>query len=165
VASFNLAQLNIARLVAPLESPTLVDFVANLDRINALADNTPGFVWRLQTEAGDATAIKHFGEDVIVNMSVWKDTQSLHDYVYRSSHVEVMRRRKEWFQKLTEAYMVLWWVPIGHVPSLEEAELKLKYLRLHGPTVHAFTFKKFFSAPDSKSEAAPVNIVGTCPAT
>lgn len=165
MSSFNLAQLNIARLVAPLESPALVDFVANLDRINALADDAPGFIWRLQTEDGDATGVKYFGDDFIVNMSVWKDIQSLHDYVYRSGHIEVMRRRKEWFLKLKEAYMVLWWVPIGHVPSLEEAELKLEHLRMHGPTAQAFTFKKFFAAPGSKYTLDPASIDSACPAT
>lgn len=163
MSSFNLAQLNIARLVAPLESPTLVDFVENLDRINALADNAPGFIWRLQTEDGDATAVKHFGNDFIVNMSVWKDVQSLHDYVYRSRHIDVMRRRKEWFLKLKEAYMVLWWVPIGHIPSLEEAELRLEHLRVHGPTSQAFTFKKFYAASESKYPKEAVSIDGACP--
>ena len=165
MSSYNLAQLNLARLVATLDSPVLVDFVANLDRINALADDAPGFIWRLQTEDGDATGVKHFGNDFIVNMSVWKDVQSLHNYVYRSSHIEVMRRRKEWFLKMQEAYMVLWWVPIGHVPTLEEAELKLENLRMHGPSAHAFTFKKFFAAPDSKYAMAPTSIDDACPAT
>lgn len=164
MSSSHLAQLNIARLVAPLESPALVDFVANLERINALADNAPGFVWRLQTEDGDATGVKDFGDDFIVNMSVWKDVESLRDYAYRSSHVEVMRRRKEWFLRLKEAYMVLWWVPIGHVPSLEEAELRLAHIRMHGPTAHAFTFKKVFAASDSKYAPDPVSFDGACPA-
>jgi len=98
VKSFNLAQLNIARLVAPLDSPELTDFIASLERINAIADNARGFVWRLQTDGGDATGIKHFGEDYVVNMSVWDSIHSLHDYVYKSMHVEVMRRKREWFQ-------------------------------------------------------------------
>lgn len=160
MSSFNLAQLNIAQLVSPLESAALVDFVANLDRINALADAAPGFIWRLQTEDGDATGVKHFGDDFIVNMSVWKDIQSLHDYVYRSNHIEVMRRRKEWFLKLKEAYMVLWWVPSGHIPSLQEAELKLDNLRMHGPTAQAFTFKKCFANPDSEYTVDPASIDG-----
>lgn len=164
MTSYNLAQLNLAHLSAPLDSPVLTDFVANLDRINLLAEQSPGFVWRLQTEEGDATSLRHFGEDVIVNLTVWRDTQSLHDYVYRSAHVEIMRRRKEWFQKMTEAYMVLWWVPEGHLPSLEEAGEKLARLRKYGPTAQAFTFKNAFSAPDSEALKPLAGFDGTCPA-
>jgi hypothetical protein len=159
-----LAQLNIARLAAPVDSPELVDFVANLDRINALADAAPGFVWRLQTEDGDATAIRHFGEDYIVNMSVWRDIESLHDYVYRSAHVKVMRRRKEWFERMREAYMVLWWVPAGHRPSLDEAEARLRSLREKGPSVDAFNFKKPFPAPHVAGEKTLSGLDGACPA-
>lgn len=142
-----LAQLNIARLAAPIDSPRLADFVANLERINALAEAAPGFVWRLQDDAGDATAIRHFGEDVLINMSVWRDVASLQDYVYRSAHTEVLRRREEWFEKIREGYLVLWWVPAGHRPSLDEAGSRLDTLRRNGPTADAFTFKKVFPPP------------------
>jgi hypothetical protein len=165
VPSFHLVQLNIARLVAPLDSPVLADFIANLDRINAIADEVRGLVWRLQTDGGDATAIKYFGEDFIVNMSVWDSIQSLHDYVYRSEHIEVMRRKTEWFQKLGEAHMVLWWVPAGHIPSLKEAEARLHHLREHGPTAEAFTFKKSYPAPGFEGAQESLNIDGACPAT
>lgn len=151
MTSFNLAQLNIAQLLAPLDSPGLVDFVANLNRINALADAAPGFVWRLQTEDGDSTAIKFFGEDFIVNLSVWENIQVLHNYVYRTAHIEVMRRRSEWFQKMKQAYMVLWWIPVGHIPSLQEAENRLQQLNEHGPSENAFTFKKPFPIPERAS--------------
>jgi len=142
-----LAQLNIARLAGPIDSPRLADFVSNLERINGLAEASPGFVWRLQDETGDATAIRHFGDDVIINMSIWRDVASLQDYVYRSAHTEVLRRRQEWFEKIRESYLALWWVPAGHRPSLDEAGSRLKRLRENGPTAEAFTFKKTFAAP------------------
>lgn len=149
MSQYELAQLNIALMKEPLESPLLADFVANLDRINALADKAPGFVWRLQTEEGDATALRPLGEDVIVNMSVWKDVESLHAYVYRSDHARIMSRRKEWFHRMKEAYTVLWWVPTGHRPDVGEALSKLEVLREHGPQPEAFTFRKAFPAPDA----------------
>ena len=142
-----LAQLNIARLAGPIDSPRLADFVSNLERINGLAEASPGFVWRLQDETGDATAIRHFGDDVIINMSIWRDVASLQDYVYRSAHTEVLRRRQEWFEKIRESYLALWWVPAGHRPSLDEAGSRLERLRENGPTAEAFTFKKTFAAP------------------
>ena len=97
MSAYELAQLNIALMKEPLESPRMADFVANLERINALAESSPGFVWRLQTDEGDATALRPLGEDTLVNLSVWKDVASLNKYVYQSAHVEIMRRRKEWF--------------------------------------------------------------------
>lgn len=147
---FQLAQLNIAQLLAPLDSPQLADFVANLDRINALADNSPGFVWRLQTETGNATDIEFFGPEYIVNMSVWQDFDALHRYVYRSAHTEILRRKREWFHTMRASHMVLWWVPEGHQPSMDEAGEKLKLLREQGPSPDAFTFKQSFPAPNSK---------------
>ncbi len=141
-----LAQLNIAQLSAPLDSPALFGFVDNLDRINALAEASPGFVWRLQTEEGNATSISFYGDDIIVNLSLWADIESLHGFVYRSVHSEIMSRRKEWFQRMTQAYQVLWWVPDGHHPSVDEANLKLQLLKDKGPTAKAFTFKQSFPA-------------------
>src|SRR5918911_5766971 len=111
MSNYQLAQVNIGRILAPLDSPVMAEFVAQLEAINALADAAPGFVWRLQTEDGDATAIRPYGDDrIIVNMSVWETPEALQAYVYRSAHVEVMRRRREWFSRLDEAYVVLWWV-------------------------------------------------------
>ena len=147
MSSYQLAQLNIARLVAPIDSPVLADFVANLDRIDALADRSLGFVWRFQTKDGDASAIRHFGEDMLVNMSVWENVEALNCYVYESAHIEIMRRRKEWFELMDEVYLVLWWVPERHRPSLPEAEAKLGLLRENGPSPEAFTFAKPFQAP------------------
>ena len=121
--------------------------MALLDPVNAVADQAPGFVWRLQTEEGNATAIPVLGDDrLIVNMSVWESIDQLADFVYRSGHVSVMRRRREWFERI-QVFMALWWVPAGHLPTVAEAEERLKHLRSHGPTAHAFTFRRRFAAP------------------
>ena len=165
MSTFQLAQLNIAVMQAPLESPSMADFVANLDRINALAEAAPGFVWRLQTEAGDATALRPLGDNVLVNMSVWQDVDSLNRYVYKSAHVEVMRRRKEWFERMAQAYLVLWWVPGGHRPTIEEAKQRLDLLRELGPTPRAFTFRTAFAPPDAARPEAPFAFGAACPAT
>jgi hypothetical protein len=164
MAAYELAQLNIARMIEPLESPRLADFVANLDRINALAESAPGFIWRLQTAEGDATALRPMGEDTLVNVSVWRDVESLNTYVYGSAHVEIMRRRKEWFERMREAYVVLWWVPQGHRPTVQEAMAKLALLRSNGPTAEAFTFRQTYPAPDA-GHASPAPFDDTCPAT
>ena len=164
MAGYELAQLNIAELTAPLESPALKDFVDNLDRINALADAAPGFVWRLQTEEGDATALRPFGADVIVNLSVWENAAALHDYVYRTAHVEVMKRRREWFARMREAYMVLWWVPAGHRPTPEEGRDRLDRLRAEGPSPEAFTFKRPYPAPGTAAPVAVEAFAEECPA-
>ncbi len=148
MSNFELAQLNIAYLKAPLDSPTLADFVANLDRINLLADGADGFRWRLQTENGDATSLRPFGDDVIVNMSVWRDLEALRRFVYNSAHTAFMKRRREWFAPAPQVYAVLWWVPHGHRPSLAEAADRLGQLRQHGPSATAFTFGRVFDAPD-----------------
>ena len=130
---FQLAQLNIALMFAPIDSPALSEFVANLDRINALAESSPGFVWRLKDEAGNATALRDFGDQYLVNMSTWQDVESLYNYAYQSAHIEIMKRRKEWFEKMREAYSVLWWIPAGHRPTTAEAKIRLQGLREHGP--------------------------------
>ena len=148
MSRYHLAQLNIASMKEPLESPGMADFVNNLARINALAEASPGYVWRLQDEAGDATAIRPFGDEVLVNLSLWRDVQSLSDYVYKSAHTEMLKRRREWFAKVEQAHMVLWWVPAGHRPSVEEAAARLAHLRAHGATAHAFSFRQAFAAPD-----------------
>jgi hypothetical protein len=142
-----LAQLNVAQMREPLDSPVMADFVGNLDRINALADNAPGFVWRLQDEAGNATSSRPFGELLLVNLSVWDSIEALEAYAYHSAHVEIMRRRREWFERMEEAFVVLWWVPPDHRPTVDEAAERLTHLRTHGPTPHAFTFRTRFSSP------------------
>ncbi|MCH9669844.1 MAG: DUF3291 domain-containing protein [Gammaproteobacteria bacterium] len=144
---YELAQLNIAALRAPLDSPALSEFVGNLERINALADAAAGFVWRLQTDEGDATSIRHFGDDVIVNLSVWSDIDTLFDFVYHSAHIDIMRRRQAWFTPSREATNVLWWVKAGARPTLGESGAALESLRRHGPSPAGFTFKKRYPPP------------------
>lgn len=143
---YQLAQLNIANLLAPLDSPQLVDFVDNLDRINALAEASPGFCWRLQTEDGDATALRPFGDELLVNISVWQDLDSLRNFVFKTAHSDILKRRREWFDRMSTAYTVLWWVKQGHQPSVEEAKIKLDLLREIGPSPQAFSFKQAFDA-------------------
>jgi hypothetical protein len=141
--------LNVGRLVAPLEAPAIADFVANLEPINALAEARPGFVWRLQTEDGNATAIKvSEDERFIINLSVWESLEALSDFVYRSDHMAFLRRRREWFERPVEAIVVLWWVPAGTVPTIADALARLEHLRAHGPTPHAFTFRQPFDPLD-----------------
>jgi Domain of unknown function (DUF3291) len=164
MSQYELAQLNIAVMKEPLDSPVMADFVANLDRINALAEQSPGFLWRLQTPEGDATALRPLGDNTIVNMSVWRDVASLNDYVYRSAHVEIMRRRKEWFERVREAPVVLWWVRGGHRPTIIEAIEKLTLLRERGPSADAFTFRHAFAAPDSQPNSLTA-FNDECPAT
>jgi Domain of unknown function (DUF3291) len=162
---WELAQVNIALPVAPLESEQLADFVAALDPINAIADDSPGFIWRLQTDAGDATGINGFGDDrLIVNLSVWQSLEALGDFVFRSGHVEVMRRRREWFERLATAYTALWWVPRGHRPSIAEAEDRLETLRRNGSTARAFTFREPHPPPDSTANIEPATEHWLCPA-
>ncbi len=164
MSHYQLAQLNIATMKESLESPSMADFVANLDRINTLAEQSPGFIWRLKDEDGDATTIRPFGDSVLVNMSVWKDVESLSNYAFRSAHVEIMRRRREWFEKMTETYAVLWWVPNGHRPTVTEAAERLAMLRNKGASPEAFTFREAFPSPDAAAKASDLDRK-VCPAT
>ena len=145
--AYELAQLNIAQMQAPLDSPELADFVGNLDRVNALAEQSPGYRWRLQTEEGNATGIREFGDDYLVNLSVWEDVESLRAFVYSAEHVAFMRRRREWFASMREAYFVMWWVPTGQWPDIKEARDRLQTLRTRGPSEDAFTFQHNYPAP------------------
>jgi hypothetical protein len=142
---YELAQLNVARPLAPLDSDVMAEFMGALDNVNALAEAAPGFVWRLKDDSGNATALQPMGPDVIVNMSVWRDVAALSDYVHKSGHVEYLKRRKEWFRRIAEAYVVLWWVPAGHRPGMEEAVERLMRLRERGPSPEAFTFREAFA--------------------
>jgi hypothetical protein len=141
----HIAQLNIALPRAPIDSALMAEFVALLEPVNALADASPGFVWRLQTEEGDATGIRAFGDDrLIVNMSVWESIDALAEFVYGGAHVEVLRRRREWFERFGRPFQCLWWVPAGELPSVADAEERLDHLERHGPTPYGFTFKARF---------------------
>ncbi|HEX6331613.1 MAG TPA: DUF3291 domain-containing protein [Actinomycetota bacterium] len=145
---WHLAQLNIATLRAPLDSPQLAGFVEALEPVNALADARPGFVWRLQAEGGDATSIRAFDDDrIIVNLTVWEGVEALEAFVFAGRHLDVLRRRREWFQKMDRAYLVLWWIPAGTIPTLDEAAERLHLLRESGPSPEAFTLQERFPAP------------------
>ncbi len=157
MAKHDLAQLNIAVMKEPLDSPTMADFVANLDRINALAEQSPGFVWRLRGEGNDATDYRPLDDKTLVNMSTWRDVEALHHYVFKTAHIEIMRRRHEWFERMREAHTVLWWVPSGHRPTLAEAIERLEHLRAHGPSEHAFTFRDAHAPPDARARVLGFN--------
>jgi len=148
MAPYSLAQVNVATLRAPLDGPELAGFVARLEPINALADASPGFVWRLQTEDGDATAIRPFDDErIMVNLSVWASLEDLRRFVYASRHLDVMRRRREWFHRMADPYLALWWVPAGTIPTVAQAKERLEVLADRGPTPAAFTFRAPFPAP------------------
>jgi hypothetical protein len=160
-----LAQVNVARLVAPMDDPRTRGFAEALEPVNALAEASPGFVWRLQDEGGDATAIQVFDDPmIIVNLSVWESLESLGAFVYRSGHADYLRRRREWFHKMDEAYTTLWWVPAGHEPSPLEARERLEHLRAHGPTEQAFTFRVPFPAPGGEPGPSEPAADWMCPA-
>lgn len=165
VSSFQLAQVNIALAREPLDAPLLADFVAELGPVNARADAAEGFVWRLQTEDGDATAIRAFDDDrLIVNMSVWESLEALRGFVYGDpAHLAVMRRRRRWFERL-ETFMVLWWVPAAHRPTIAQATDRLALLRAVGPSPDAFTFRRHFPAPDAPFAEAVEDDRDLCPA-
>jgi hypothetical protein len=140
VASWHLAQLNTAVLQYPIGSAEMAGFGSALDAVNAVADAAPGFVWRLRDDSGNATALRPFGADRIVNMSVWTDLASLRAYVFDSQHADVLRSRRQWFDPAVSA-SVLWWVPVGHLPDLDEARQRDELLAELGPGPDAFTFR------------------------
>ena len=161
----HLAQVNIARAKAEMTDPIMEGFVSRLDEINALAEATPGFVWRLTGEGNDATSLRPFEDNLIlVNLSVWESPESLRGYVYKSVHVEVMRGRKAWFDRMQEMYYAMWWIPAGHIPTVEEAKVRLDHLRKHGESAHAFTFAKVFPAPDAPVAKPIEGFADPCPA-
>lgn len=153
--TFQLAQVNIARMRAPLDDPLMEGFVQQLEFINACAERSPGFVWRLQSEAGDATGITIFDDPgLVINMSVWESIESLHDYVYTSAHLRPLQDRMSWFEPMKRAHLALWWVPENHLPDVAAAEQRLDHLLEHGPTREAFTFKQPFPAPQRNQDEA-----------
>lgn len=155
--AWHLAQVNVAVLLAPIDSEQLRGFVEMLEPVNAVADGAPGFVWRLQTEDGDATAIRAFDDDrIIVNLSVWESPEALGDFVFASPHLDVLRRRREWFEKMAAAYVAMWWIPAGAIPTVEEAKARLELLDARGPSPEAFTLREPFPPPGS-DEAVPAD--------
>ncbi len=145
---FHLAQANIATMRAALEDPIMEGFRSQLDRINALADASPGFVWRLQTDAGNATDIRAYDDErILFNMSVWGSIEALHAYVYRSDHAGPLRARRQWFVPTTGLTVVLWWIPVDHQPTIEEAKVRLALLQTRGPNPEAFTFRSPYPPP------------------
>jgi hypothetical protein len=157
-ARWHLAQLNVGRLLAPVEAPAMEGFRAQLEPVNALADAYPGFVWRLQTESGNATDIRPTEDDLfLINMSVWESIEALRAFTYTTAHVQVLRERRSWFERLATAHLVLWWVPAGHVPTIDEAMVRLERLRRDGPTPAAFTFRAPFGPEGDVADDPLVN--------
>ena len=143
---FHLAQINVGRLRALVGDPLVAEFIGALDEINALAEQSPGFVWRYMTEDGNATSVRPYeDETILINMSVWESIEALGDYVYRSDHAGYLRRRREWFDRMKEVIVALWWIPAGALPTVNDGIERLDHLRAHGPTPHAFGFRAPFS--------------------
>jgi hypothetical protein len=167
MATFHIAQVNIGRVKAPIDDPIMAGFVSQLDAINAIADRFPGFVWRLQTDSGNATYFRPYPEDdrILMNMSVWENIESLREYVYRGAHAEVMRHRRNWFELFAGVYVALWWVPAGHRPGVDEARKRLDHLQAHGPTQFAFTFARTFPPDEAFQSAIDWSSFVPCPAT
>jgi hypothetical protein len=145
MVNIHLAQINIGRMKAPLDTPVMAGFMERLDELNVLAERSEGFVWRLQGEGGNNTYLRPYEDErIIVNMSVWDTVDHLRAYVYNSVHAELLKQRRDWFDKFDGVMMALWWIPAGHMPTVEEAKQRLLSIERHGPTAFAFTFKKTF---------------------
>ena len=150
----------------PLDDPQMAGFMSRLDEINALADRSPGFVWRLQTQEGNATYFRPYADErILLNMSVWETIDALKHYVYKTVHAEVLRDRHEWFEKFSGNYLALWWVPAGHVPGIDEAKKRIAHLNEHGPTEFAFTFKTIFPPDEEFQRGIDWSGFEPCPAT
>lgn len=149
-APFELAQYNIAKIKYPIDDPRMSGFVAQVLYVNALADEAPGFVWRHETDEGNTLWLRPYDDDrVLITFSVWKTAQDCLDFVYKGVHAQALREREQWFDHLEDPYIVLWWVPTGTIPTVEEAKDRLEYLQTHGPSPHAFTFKRRFPMPET----------------
>jgi len=148
--NFYLAEINIAKMKAPIDSPVMAEFVANLNNINSLAESSDGFIWRLKDESDNATSIKIYDDDfLIINMSVWKDAESLFHFVYQTKHIEFLKKRKDWFDQMKERYMALWYTPESTMPTVQDAIERLDFLRRNGETPFSFTFKNKFTVEES----------------
>ena len=166
MSAYHVAQVNIGRIRFPLDDPRMAGFMTRLDDINALADQSRGFVWRLQTSAGNATYFRPYDDDrVLMNMSVWETIENLKHYVYRTAHAEFLRHREEWFERFSSSYLALWWVPAGHRPGIDEAKKRVAHLDAHGPTQFAFTFKSVFPPDEEFQSAIDWSSFMPCPAT
>jgi hypothetical protein len=164
--SFNIAEVNVARMRAPLEDALMADFVARLEEINTLADRSPGFVWRLKDDSGNSTYIRPFGDDrILFNLTVWESVEALKDYVYKSAHAELIRDRRRWFEHFEGAQLAMWWVPKGHHPGVDEAKKRLEHLDQHGPSQYAFTFKSVFPPDEEFLRAFDWSVFIPCPAS
>jgi len=153
VPVYHLAQVNIARMIAPLSDPRMAGFVAKLAEVNALADASPGFIWRLQTPEGDATAVRAYEDErILFNLSVWRSVETFAHFVYAttSAHRYVLQQRRRWFERFDGAYQALWWIPPGHLPTIAEAKERLDSLRVHQETAFAFSLTTTFPAPDAQ---------------
>lgn len=160
-----MAQVNIGRVKAPLDDPIMSGFVNRLDEINALADRSPGFVWRLQTSEGNATYFRPYADDrILLNMSVWNSIEALRHYVYRTAHAQLLQQRQAWFEKFSSSYAALWWVPEGHLPGVDEAKKRIAHLDAHGPTQFAFTFKTVFQPDPEFQRSIDWSAFQPCPA-
>jgi heme-degrading monooxygenase HmoA len=158
VQDWHIAQMNVATALYDMDDPRIAEFVARLDDVNALADRSPGFVWRLQSESGNATDIQATDDPrLIVNMSVWNSVEALFDFAYKSLHRQVVGKRREWFAPPKGAYQVLWWVAAGTQPSVQEGLDRLRRLDTQGPSAHAFTFKSKFPPPGTTGDSEDLN--------
>ena len=148
--NYHIAQFNVARMIASLDDAVMRGFVDGLEPINTMADEGPGFIWRLKDDGGAATSIQVFEDEaILVNMSVWESMDALKEFVYRSAHLGFLRNKKAWFQPLAEPSLVLWWVRGGHIPTIAEGKQRLELLRTRGPSSEAFTFSQSFPVPTS----------------
>jgi heme-degrading monooxygenase HmoA len=163
---YHIAEVNIGRVRASLEDESMQGFVSRLDEINELAERSPGFVWRLKSDVGPSSYLKPYDDErILVNLSVWESVEALKDYTYRTAHAEVLRDRKSWFEKFEGVFLALWWVPVGHTPSVDEAKQRLAHLEQHGPSQFAFTFKSVMPPDESFLAALDWSIFAPCPAT
>jgi hypothetical protein len=153
--NYHLAQINIGRLIAPIDDPRIAEFVSQLEPINALADEAAGFVWRLQSASGNATDIAYNDDpSIMLNMSVWESLEALRDYAYKSDHMKVLRDRAKWFEKMAKPYYCLWWIPAGHIPTVAEGRERLEHYQKFGATPFSFWFSQPFPEPADEGVCA-----------
>jgi hypothetical protein len=148
---FHLAQVNIARMRAPLESAEMAEFFRAIAEINRAAEESPGFVWRFQSENGNATEMRAYDDPLILfNLSVWESPESLKNYAYRAGHGRFFARRQTWFARMESPSMALWWIGAGTLPGVTEARERLEHRAKNGDSPRAFSFQKIFpSEPET----------------